>query len=214
MKLSITRVLAAATIIALACTGRSATLDLDTAVKLSNQWLAARDPVERKRLAAKLGEFEGDPPAVIARLSSRSFQSVKSGYIPEEHFSQSDLRRKHPDDLLYFVVPKSYRPDRPTGLIVFLHGGGRTTTRRAPQATLNFPATDSPPDTHRCGDMFAATGMVTVGPSAPWDSETAHRWCLASADDYLADVIEDCKSRFNIDPDRVFLLGHSMGGFG
>ena len=132
MKLSITRVLAAATIIALACTGRSATLDLDSAVKLSNQWLAARDPVERKRLAAKLGEFEGDPPAVIARLSSRSFQSVKSGYIPEDHFSRSDLRRKRPDDLLYFVVPKWYRPDRPTGFIVFLHGGGRTTTRRAP----------------------------------------------------------------------------------
>ena len=62
--------------------------------------------------------------------------------------------------------------------------------------------------------MFAATGMITVGPSAPWDTETAHRWCLASADEYLADVIEECKARFNIDPDCVFLIGHSMGGFG
>ena len=62
--------------------------------------------------------------------------------------------------------------------------------------------------------MFAATGRITVGPSAPWDTETSYRWCVAGADNYLADVIEECKSRFNIDPDRVFLLGHSMGGFG
>ena len=28
------------------------------------------------------------------------------------------------------------------------------------------------------------------------------------------DVISECEERFNIDPDRVFLFGHSMGGFG
>jgi acetyl esterase/lipase len=214
MKLLVIFLLAAGVVVSAARLGQSATVDLDPAVKLSNQWLSSRDPAERKRLAAKLSQFDGDPAPVIARLSSRSFKSVMPGYIPEEHFSQSELCRKHPDDLLYFVVPKSYRPDRPTGLIVFLHGGGRTTTRRAPQATLNFPASDSPPDTHHCGDMFAATGMITVGPSAPRDTESAHRWCLATADEYLADVIDECKSRFNIDPDRVVLLGHSMGGFG
>jgi pimeloyl-ACP methyl ester carboxylesterase len=30
----------------------------------------------------------------------------------------------------------------------------------------------------------------------------------------VADVIAECKQRFNIDADRVFLIGHSMGGFG
>jgi predicted esterase len=214
MKLLGIYLLAAGVVVSAAGLGQSATLDLDSAAKLSNQWLSSRDPAEIKRLAAKLSQIDGDPAPVIARLSSRSFKNVKSGYIPEEHFSQNELHHKHPDDLLYFVVPKSYRPDRPTGLIVFLHGGGRTTTRRAPQATLSFPASDSPPDTHRCGDMFAATGLITVGPSALWDTESAHRWCVASADEYLADVIEECKSRFNIDSDRVFLLGHSMGGFG
>jgi poly(3-hydroxybutyrate) depolymerase len=56
--------------------------------------------------------------------------------------------------------------------------------------------------------------MVTVGPLAPWNRESYHRWCLRCADEYLADVILECKSRFSIDPDRVFLLGHSTGGFG
>jgi predicted esterase len=193
---------------------RSATLDASTATNLAQEWLAAREPTERARVAARVAEYDGAIEPVIAKLSSRSFQTVKSGYIAEEHFSDNALRRRHPDDLLYFVVPKSYRPERATGLIVFLHGGGSGTTRKAPRATLDFPAPDSPPDTHRSGDMFAATGMITVGPSAPWDTDTSYRWCVADADQYLADVIEECKNRFNIDPDRVFLLGHSMGGFG
>src|SRR6185295_7433987 len=57
-------------------------------------------------------------------------------------------------------------------------------------------------------------GMIAVGPSAPWDEDSYYRWCLRASDDYLEAVIRECKSRFNIDPDRVFLMGHSMGGFG
>ena len=55
--------------------------------------------------------------------------------------------------------------------------------------------------------------MITVGPSS-LNVPDHCRWCLKEADDYLVDVILECKRRFNIDPDRVFLLGHSMGGFG
>lgn len=206
--------LIAATVLGLNRECRSATVDTSTATKLAQQWLASSDRAERKQVAAQLGEYDGDFETVVKNLSTRSFNAVKTGYIAEEHFSESALRRRHPDDLLYFVVPKSYQPERATGLIVFLHGGGSGTTRKAPRATLDFPTPDSPPDTHRSGDMFAATGMITVGPSAPWDTETSYRWCVADADQYLADVIEECKTRFNIDPDRAFLLGHSMGGFG
>ena len=62
--------------------------------------------------------------------------------------------------------------------------------------------------------MLTATGMITVGPSAPWNRDSPYRWCLPGTDEYLADVILECERRFNIDPDRVFLFGHSMGGFG
>src|SRR4029077_15010635 len=64
------------------------------------------------------------------------------------------------------------------------------------------------------GDLFAATGMIAVGPSEPWNEDSAYRWCLEESDEYLIDVIRECQTRFNIDPDRVFLIGHSMGGFG
>ena len=29
------------------------------------------------------------------------------------------------DDLLYFIVPKTYRPEQAAGLVVFMHGSGK-----------------------------------------------------------------------------------------
>ena len=91
----------------------------------------------------------------------------------------------------------------------------RPSSRRAPRVFLNYPdeGTDES-DTNQLGNLFNATGMIAVGPSAPWDEESYYRWCLRGSDEYLSDVIRECKSRFNVDADRVFLMGHSMGGFG
>jgi predicted esterase len=190
-------------------------IDPAEAIKLSRAYLASDDKIARRQLAKDLDNYDGAIEPVLARLSARSFEPVKAGYHPAEHFSDSKLRIKHPDDRLYFTVPKSYRPDRATGLIVFMHGGGATTTRRAPRYFMNFPrAGVHEEDTFQLGNLFETAGMIAVGPSAPWDEETSYRWCIKKSDEYLADVIAECKTRFNIDPDRVFLMGHSMGGFG
>lgn len=184
------------------------------AVDLARDYLSSDDDDDRREMAAKLVEYDGDFQPVIRELSNQSFKPVKAGYLPEEHFSVPTLLEKRPDDLLYFTVPKAYQPDRPTGLIVFMHGGGNASSRRAPKYSMNFPDKDDEDEEDQLGDLFDATGMVAVGPSAPWDEESSYRWCLPESDDYLADVILECKHRFNIDAERVFLIGHSMGGFG
>lgn len=189
-------------------------MDRAEAVKLAREYLASDDEDDRRELADQLGEYDGEIEPVLRALRARSFNAAEAGYHPHESFSVSDLREKHPDDLLYFTVPKSYRPDRPAGLIVFLHGGGNTTTRRAPRYVMDFPDEGEEEDSYQMGDLFDATGMIAVGPSAPWDEDSSYRWCLEESDEYLADVIAECKDRFNIDPDRVLLMGHSMGGFG
>jgi poly(3-hydroxybutyrate) depolymerase len=203
-----------AAVIALLCPAAVRALDQEAAVKLGREYLASPSRAERRKIEVQLRDYTGDIEPVLAKLGAQTYRPVKDGYHAEEHFASAELRKNHREDLLYFVVPPSYRPDRPSGLIVFMHGGGKHTSRRAPQATLRFPDADTPRYSSRSGDLFAATGMITVGPSAPWNEESYHRWCLREADEYLADVILECKSRFNIDPDRVFLLGHSMGGFG
>ena len=77
-----------------------------------------------------------------------------------------------------------------------------------------FPDRHDSSPSRRLGDFFDATGMIVVGPSARRGIRALRRWCVKEADEYLADVIQECKCRYNIDPDRVFLMGHSMGGFG
>jgi len=188
--------------------------DLGEAVELARQYLANTDSHERARLSRELAEYDRDWKDVIIALRPRPDQSVRPGYYKEEHFTQPQLRKKHPDDLLYFVVPTGYCPDRPTGLVVFMHGGGKGSPRTAPDRYMSAADPEAPPTSSRLGDLFEAAGMIGVGPSAPWNENDHQRWCLPEADDYLADVIEECKTRFNVDPDRVFLFGHSMGGFG
>ncbi|MEN6451283.1 MAG: alpha/beta hydrolase-fold protein [Thermoguttaceae bacterium] len=193
---------------------RARAMDEDAAVALGRRYLAAATSAERQKLAVQLDSYQGGIEPVLRRLAQREYSAVEAGFRPAEHFSTRELRRKHPDDLLCFVVPKSYRPEQPTGLIVFLHGGGNRTSRYAPEATLQFAGAGLSAENKPSGEMLAATGMITVGPSAPWNESSYYRWCLRQSDEYLADVILECKERFNIDPDRVILLGHSMGGFG
>jgi pimeloyl-ACP methyl ester carboxylesterase len=189
-------------------------LDLKSAVALSREYLEADDDDERQRLRSRLSGYSGEINAVVRELSLRNNSPVDAGYHAEEKFRDARRLKKYPNDLLYFVVPKTYDPKRPTGLIVFMHGGGKNTSRDAPMYTLRYPLSDSPSSTYRSGDMLEATEMITVGPSAPFKFESYYRWCLRGSEDYLLEVIQECKERFNIDPDRVFLLGHSMGGFG
>lgn len=188
-------------------------LTVESAVALSREFLTADDE-QRDRLTSKLVTYTGPIEAVLAALTARSYPAVESGYYQAKSFESPALQDKYPDALLYFRVPENYDPAKPTGLIVFLHGGGIDTSPEAPHYSMRWPRDDSPPDTDRSGDMLAATGMITVGPSAPGEGESWYRWCLKASEPYLADVIAECKHRFNIDADRVFLLGHSMGGFG
>lgn len=188
--------------------------DPGEAVRLARQYLATSDSHQKAKLAPKLAEYDALWRDVIEALRPRPTRAVKPGYYREEHFAQPALREKHPDDLLYFVVPTSYRPDRPAGLVVFMHGGGKGSPRTAPDHYMRAAGPETPPASSRLGDLFEAVGLIGVGPSAPYNDSDNSRWCLPEADDYLADVIRECKARFNVDPDRVFLFGHSMGGFG
>ncbi len=189
-------------------------LGFPTVVRLSREYLAADNANVQRPLQARLEQYRGDLDAVLSELQHRTYPPVKPGYYGEEAFQSAARREKYPRDLLYFVVPPTYDPARPTGLIIFLHGGGISTSRDAAMHTLRFPTADSPASTYRSGDMLAATGMITVGPSAPGKYDSYYRWCLRGSEPYLVDVIQECKERFNIDADRVFILGHSMGGFG
>ncbi len=207
----------AAMLITMACPDIVLAIDPAQAKMIGREYLTSENEAERTRLVETLADYHGEIQPVIEELSRHSFEAVKAGIHPGEHFTSGKLQKKHPDDLLYFNVPKSYQTDRAAGLIIFMHGGGKTTPREHPRLFMDDSDTgeiDKDGDPRQIGDVFAATGMIAVGPSAPWDESSNARWCVRDADEYLADVIAECKNRFNIDADRVFLIGHSMGGYG
>ena len=189
--------------------------DLENTVRAARTYLQTEDPKEKARIAKNdLAKFDGDWAEVIAAFRAEEYPTVAPGYYPGEHFSDPELQKKHPDDLLFIQVPSAYDPAQPAGLIVFMHGGGSDSPRTAPDRYMLAADAGTSKRSTRLGDVFETAGMIGVGPSAPWNEKDSSRWCLPEADDYLADVIRECKQRFHIDDDRVFLMGHSMGGFG
>lgn len=106
------------------------------------------------------------------------------------------------------VVPVGYSASTPTPLVVLLHGytaSGATQeayfrlTQVAQARTFLYAMPDG---TGPTGGQF-------------WNATDA---CCAfgqNVDDvaYLTAVIHDMQARFNVDPKRIFLVGHSNGGF-
>lgn len=94
-------------------------------------------------------------------------------------------------------VPPGYDPDRPTPLVMNLHGSGSN----ALQASLYG----------RVPEEGAKRGMITVAPEA-----IDGRWQLGAEGtdrDFLVALLDDLESRYCIDTDRVHLIGMSLGAW-
>ena len=97
------------------------------------------------------------------------------------------------------VLPEGYDadPDRRWPLLVFLHGAGERGD------SLDLVAAHGPARERREGRDFP---FVIVAPQVPEGGRWTVGRVVAATDDALA--------RYWVDPDRVYLTGLSMGGFG
>ena len=108
------------------------------------------------------------------------------------------------------VLPNNYQPGTPAPLIIALHGY----TAEAPYADSYFAI-------RKVADE---KGILTVYPSGSKDSNGYLFWnatpaCCnfdsSSVDDetYLMNMIDSVSKDYSIDPARVYIIGHSNGGF-
>ncbi|OGV72538.1 MAG: hypothetical protein A3K18_20215 [Lentisphaerae bacterium RIFOXYA12_64_32] len=153
---------------------------------------------------------DGDPIALLQSCIARKWEGRTPGLCLEDHFELPHLRRLYPDELLSFCVPDSYDAQTPVGLLVLLHGGGSGTPRDTAKSWL---LQSEAPSSYHFGAPLAAHSFVSVAPSNLL-RPTHQRWSNPESDAYLLGVVEEAAYRFNIDPNRVFLLGQSMGGYG
>jgi pimeloyl-ACP methyl ester carboxylesterase len=100
-------------------------------------------------------------------------------------------------------VPKSYDALRPTPLVIGLHGGGaggadgKLVVGSGSQA-MNFYQ-------HRC----ERRGWICACPTA-----LQAGWRGAANDGLIDAIVDELAALYNIDENRIYLVGHSMGGGG
>jgi len=109
------------------------------------------------------------------------------------------------------ILPPDYTPDTPRPLLVLLHGFSAT----GPIQDLYLGLTPE----------ASAKGFITIVPDGTINQLGLHywnaspSWCCdfggSGVDDsgYLLALVDEASARFAIDPDRVYLVGHSNGGF-
>lgn len=167
---------------------------------------------ERDALKPFLRDYRENIESVIEKLRPAPGQAdTRRGEIRHQHFSAPGLRKKHPDDLLYFYVPEGYDHLKPFGLLIFMHGGDGDSPREKAGVVISRIEEDSASYGFR--PIIEKASFITVAPSAPIQGD-GKRWNIPEADDYISSVIHECTYRFNIDRDHIVLGGHSMGAFG
>lgn len=148
-----------------------------------------------------------DPHDFVAWMTefARLEKSLLSQYATGQYHALAGVRGA--DDTLYVspvdhtlqplaaYVPPGYDPHKPTSLVMFLHG--RTCSENTPIALPWLQAAAN------------STGSIVVAPYARGDSQYVDP---APSDVYAALAVAE--KAFNVDKSRVYLAGHSMGGYG
>lgn len=109
-----------------------------------------------------------------------------------------------------FKVPSGYDASKPTPLVIVLHG--YTSDGANQEAYFQFA-----PLADRRTFLYAyPDGTKSSKGSRFWNaSDACCNFDGSAVDDvaYLAALIDDVSAKYNVDPKRVFVVGHSNGGF-
>ncbi|MHC4860391.1 MAG: HEAT repeat domain-containing protein, partial [Planctomycetota bacterium] len=175
--------------------------DLSPAVRAAvTEYLAIRDPEQRKSAYGRMKRelFISVPQAYLDRVL-RSRDQAK-GLTKDRPLS---LGATESPGVYALYVPKSYDPLRAWPLVLGLHGGGvggkdREAVVGSGSSAMNFYA-----------GQAAARGYIVVCPTA-----LVGGWPGPKNEALLESVLEEVKLLFNIDLNRIYLTGHSMGGYG
>jgi acetyl esterase/lipase len=163
---------------------------LDHAVR--SFWEAGNDKDARSAAAAVLAAGAG-PDTVWRRMAGGRIYSarVPKGRLNLEH--QTPDRKKH---RYVLVVPSTYDPAVPMPLRIYLHGGVDTEDRNSARLW----------DFDRFGPGEGLALYPSAWRGAPW-------WHLNQMDNILG-IIAELKHTYNIDENRIHIVGVSDGGTG
>lgn len=114
-------------------------------------------------------------------------------------FEKADFEGKLPFQLR---VPKDLGKGGKIPLLIFLHGSGEKGNDN--QKQLKHDPTKLAPS-----DFFVKHPMIVAAPQCPSD-----QWWSGETLEHVVNLAKDLVKELPIDPDRIYLTGLSMGGYG
>ena len=164
------------------------------------RYAASDDLATRKDIAA---ELKAASFAVKPHVLERYRRSAKQPTGYQEDRPVAWNAPNHPGAVYTLFVPKAYEPHRSWPLIIGLHGGG-------PDGVRGDEVVGSGPSAMNFYRRQAAKrGFIVACPNALMAS-----WGRMPNEQLVRDVIAEVCALYHVDLDRIYLTGHSMGGFG
>ncbi|MGC4004532.1 MAG: peptidase [Pirellulales bacterium] len=189
-----------------AATNTKATLSLYQTRNLIRKYMMAKTPGEREDYYKQIASEEANSPALISKLIA----SMKPVWpMPKRETAQDALQLSvagspgQPDYDYDILLPLEYDPYRAYPAIVCLHAQGMT-----PDSELDWWA-GAKSEKGRLGQA-TRQGYIVIAPHYALPNQVEFEG-TAMQHDIVTRTLRDACRRFNIDSDRVYLSGHSMG---
>ena len=169
-------------------------------------WPLARLKCRRASLALAPANYWG-PDETLARqqigLGVAALEQLQAGEVAGEgHTGLVERAYENQTDgtiqPYHVYVPTSHDPARPAPLVVFLHG-------YVPSITINEPWLPYPDDIR----MAERLGLLFLIPYGRRNSDF-----VAAGEVDVLEAMKAAQAFYNVDPDRIYLMGVSMGGYG
>lgn len=163
---------------------------------LLKKYFETRAEAEREEILEKLSAIDHPSKSDIATLSRKCFAWARRGPLVDGKSPQKCTHPDYPGTYL-LQVPSAARSGQPVGVFISLHGGGAGVG-----------------DANQIAGLFGspAPNCIQVFPTVIQKTDTA--WNTEREERYVLAILDDLKRTFNIDTNRIYLAGHSMGGFG
>ncbi len=167
-----------------------------TLATLIEKLLSADGTRARRRVAEQIAtdpRWSFDAVHRELREGCRFRGDAKRGLLDESRRTSDGLPHRY-----LLVVPRSYAPERPSPVRVYLHGG------------VSRPAWEGRASWWRDSERLLEDDGISVVP-AGWNES---KWWQASQLESLTAILRDVRRRYNVDENRVSLIGRSDGGTG
>jgi pimeloyl-ACP methyl ester carboxylesterase len=173
--------------------------------ELAARFFAADDKTEagHRERATVLARVAG-VPAVDARLLADWRKKIQKlwgkGRTLEKGgdnwFWPANKKLRTPDRGRYIVGGETQKPK---GLAITMHGGGLGSGDAGPAAAAYEPA-------------LSKLGLLMIAPQVL--EATERGWTDSGSEEFVLDLVDAALRTWKLDPDKVFFVGHSMGGYG